>query len=54
MGIYTDIDKNYHDMGMKKVKEIDNWLYRIELLEGNTNKKISYSKRKKNVWKYHE
>jgi len=41
-------------MGLKKVKEIDNWLYRIELLERNTKKGRSYSKGKKNAWKYHE
>jgi len=39
---------------MRRVKEIENWLYRIELLERNTKKRISYSKRKKNAWKYYE
>lgn len=41
-------------MGMRKAKEIDNWVYRIELLKRNTNKKISYSKGKKNAWEHYE
>lgn len=54
MGIYTYIDKNYHDMGLKKVKKIDNWVYRIEMLQRNTNKRVSYSKRKKDAWEHYE
>ncbi len=41
-------------MGMKKVKEIDNWVYRIEMLERNTKKRISYSKEKKDAWEHYE
>jgi hypothetical protein len=44
-------------MGMRRVKEIDNWLYRIELMERNKKKRISFSKgfrRKKNARKYYE